>query len=193
MNKESSVAEKAILRKEILQKRGKLTEEERKKAEEDLCRILSSLPVYKEASSVLIYVNYRDELSTLLLIQRLLQDRKKVYVPKVLAKMEMEFYEIQSLEELEKGYMGIPEPRIEDNSLGFSENKCEGKSWMIMPGVAFDKAGNRMGYGGGFYDRYLERYRDKVDEVSAVGYRCQLVDSLPLETHDQKPGHIYIV
>jgi len=210
--------EKKELRKRVLADRKRKSEEERTRAGEELSRKLAKTDVYASASCVLIYVNYRDELPTIPLIQRMLQDGKKVFVPKVFGPMEMEFYKIESLSELEKGYMGIPEPKeglpdfstmlrqikeqsiVEENSV-IKEKHCAkawknasaSKVWMIMPGVAFDRQGNRMGYGGGFYDHYLLEHGNEIDVVYAVGFACQQVDSLPTEIHDQKPDRVILV
>ena len=80
-------------------------------------------------------------------------------VPKVLDKTRMEFYYITSLEELQAGKWGILEPEsIEENRADVFNIQNQTKPLMIMPGVGFDKEGHRMGYGGGYYDRYLKKY-----------------------------------
>lgn len=193
MNTDSFVTEKNALRKNILAIRNQLTEAERGNAGDKLIEKLQSLPQYQEASNVLIYVNYREELPTLPLIHEMeMQDHKKVFVPKVLAPHEMEFYRIHHYEqELAKGYMGIPEPK--DCTEGFLSSLHEGKTLMVMPGVAFDPQGNRLGYGGGFYDSYLSANRNRIDWTIAIGYACQEVEQLPVDVHDEKPDLVILV
>ena len=94
-----------------------------------------------------------------------------VYVPKVLGKGIMEFYRIKSFDDLIEGFKGIIEP---------DESKCEKYNWIeesiiICPGVVFDKKGNRIGFGGGYYDRYLEK-----NKLFAIGlaHDIQVIDEI---------------
>ena len=120
-----------------------------------------------------------------------LQDGKRVYVPKVEGQ-EMRFYRIQSLAELKEGYKGILEPEGNTESYEYAPEEAA-NCLLLMPGSVFDPLGNRMGYGGGFYDRYLaDREALRLRSI-AVGFRCQQVESVPVEETDVKPYQVILV
>jgi 5-formyltetrahydrofolate cyclo-ligase len=121
-----------------------------------ISKTLFGLDVYKESDVVLAYVSYSSEVGTHFLIKHALEHGKKVAVPKVLSKTEMEFYYIDSLEELEPGAFNILEPKTV-KAVEYEEGK---KYIMLLPGIAFDSNKNRLGYGGGYYDRYLSKHKD---------------------------------
>ena len=104
---------------------------------------------------------------------------KKVAVPKVLDDGLMEFYYIESFDGIEIGYCKIPEP------VGGTV-ATDKKVLILMPGLAFDRNHNRIGYGGGFYDRYLERYADTEFTKVSLAYDFQIFDELKVEEHDKK-------
>lgn len=131
---------------------------------------------FLEAETLYCYVSYNQEVMTKPLIQRALQAGKKVAVPKVIGN-EIEFIYIHSLEDLEAGYQGIEEP------VG-NEIANEKEVFMIMPGLAFDTSCNRVGYGGGFYDRYLEKHRESKIKKIAVAFDFQVLDNLEMEECD---------
>ena len=94
----------------------------------------------------------------------------------------MEFYEIQALSSLKPGYMSIPEPA---ENVRFENKSLNNGALMIMPGAAFDIFRNRIGYGKGFYDRYLAGIN--INTI-AICYDCQVyTDKLPADTNDKKP------
>lgn len=180
---------KKEIRKNVLQKRGELSENYRTKAEDEIHKCLTSLESYRQAKLILSYVSYKSEVDTKKILEMALKDGKTVAVPKVLEKNGiMEFYEIQSLQELEMGYQGIEEPNIADKS-PVNPEKMHGATLMIMPGAAFDSQCNRIGYGGGFYDRYLNKHF-KTMETIAICYEKQIVDNIPAEDLDVKPDMI---
>ncbi|MDO5381843.1 MAG: 5-formyltetrahydrofolate cyclo-ligase [Eubacteriales bacterium] len=136
---------------------------------------------YKENCEILTYVSYNQEVDTKKFILRCIEDGKNVYVPKVIKNdygKTMIFVRIKSFDDLQKGYMGISEPVSDEESL-------VDKGLMIMPGLAFDREFNRIGYGGGFYDRYLEEHKNILK--IGVCFDFQLFDSIPCEEHDLKP------
>jgi 5-formyltetrahydrofolate cyclo-ligase len=102
---------------------------------------------------------------------------------------DMEFYRIMSLEDLEPGYRGIPEPAGTTEIYVYSADTAE-QTLMLMPGVAFDGYRARLGYGRGFYDRYLADRPKLQLRTIAVGYRCQMVDKLPGEDTDIRPCQV---
>ena len=105
---------------------------------------------YKEAESILIYASFGSEVITGRIISHALKENKRVYLPKVKGD-NMDFYQITSVDELSEGAWGIPEPK-EDVSRLFYEDK---DAPVFMPLVAYDINGNRIGYGKGYYDRFL--------------------------------------
>ncbi len=140
--------------------------------------------VLNGAEWVYIYVSYGSEADTRHLINALLKLPHRVAVPRVDGK-EMEFYEIKDTKDLKPGYNGIPEPFC-----GSPVLKCNGI--MFMPGLVFDKAYGRIGYGGGYYDRYLYRHRDNNILKIGVAYSFQVLEkgSIQMEAHDIKPDII---
>lgn len=104
----------------------------------------------------------------------------------------MEFYRIDSLSELQPGYRGIPEPPRTGERYVFRDGE-EDRVLMLMPGVAFDPYRNRLGYGGGFYDRYLADQEKLQLRTIGVGFRCQMAELLPAEESDVKPYQVICV
>lgn len=143
--------DKQTLRKEILNKRKNLSKEEIKNTSELLCKKIINHPKYKEANIILAYMAQDGEIELNTLINDAINNNKKVYIPKVLGKHTMEFYRYTNKDDLEISNFGILEPK-EKEPLQISETD---QIFVIVPGVAFDKSGNRIGYGGGFYDTYL--------------------------------------
>lgn len=178
---------KARIRRGILALRDAIPAQERDgKSKEIMDRVMET-PWYKEADIVLAYISYRSEVDTESLIQNAFSQGKKVYCPKVEGQ-DMNFYEILSTQELEEGYRGIREPQGKSGRR-FQEGRAHGKkSLMILPGSAFDEERNRMGYGKGYYDRYLEKCREERLEIKTIGvcFSCQLVKEIPVDSHDKK-------
>ncbi len=97
----------------------------------------------------------------------------------------MIFYRVHHLEELEEGYQGIPEPPATEAFV-----KGRGDVLMLMPGVAFDRKGSRMGYGGGYYDRYLWERVSEIGHTILLAYACQAWEDIPVEGFDCPPDLI---
>ena len=177
---------KQDIRKELLKKRNSLTEEQREKYSKLITDRLLSLEQYKEADILLIYASYQSEVCTYEIIRNALHSPKKVFCPKVLGPGNMEFYEITSLKDIISGYKKIPEPISTDFPY---LNVNHFKTLMFMPLVGFDDNKNRLGYGGGFYDRYLQNF--PTMERIALAYECQRHESdIPTEETDVKPSLI---
>jgi 5-formyltetrahydrofolate cyclo-ligase len=176
---------KKELRNEALRTRDALTTRpEEKKAKDQLIKEnFLSLPEYKSAHKVLFFASFRSEVDTFPLIRKSLEDGKKVFLPKVdREKKKLDIYEVKSLSDLKKGYLGIPEPPA-----GTPENPrhCD---IIIFPGAAFDPEGGRLGYGGGYYDKLLSgESKGKRPRYIALAYEEQVMSApLPLEKHDMK-------
>ena len=167
---------KAETRKKLKAKRNSISN----KSKLDFCiaQELFSLDEYKNADKILIFVSLFDEIDTESIINSALSSGKTVAVPCCKNKFgEMEFYLINSLDELKTGTFGVREPDIEINK------KLEDfeKSIIIVPGLSFDRDGNRIGYGGGYYDRFLANYSG----VSiGLCYGEMMSDSIPTDKYD---------
>ena len=165
--------DKSALRKRIAAKKRALSSAQIGKASENLAEQLFAHPLYQKASALYAYLSYNQEVRTWGIIRQALKDGKKVAVPKVYGDT-MRFVYIQENSPISTGYKGIPEP-VEDHLA------VDKTALVLMPGLAFTKEGQRMGYGGGFYDRFLA---SEPHPTLALCYDFQLVDSLPTETHD---------
>lgn len=162
--------------------RQKLTDEDVKIQSRLIIDRLKKSDIYKTSENVFLYISYNREVDTYMLLSQCFMDGKKVYAPKVLSKTDMEFYCIQDEHDLVSGYMGIMEPSD-------SCEKANTKDGLfIMPGLAFDYDFHRIGYGGGFYDRYLSV--DNTFVKAALAFDFQLLESIPYEEHDLKPDYI---
>lgn len=187
---EENKAEKKRLRREALARRNELTEEARKRADLLLTERILGHQWFYQAEKLLIFVSFGSEIDTLEIILEALRKQKKVYVPKVCGRGEMEFYRIFAMEELKAGYQGIPEP--DGSSEKYLWNAEEKGVLMIMPGAAFDPYRNRIGYGGGFYDRYLADKEPLQLCTIGVGYGCQQVEKIPAEDTDIRPYQVIL-
>ena len=137
-------------------------------------------PRFLEETDIYCYVNYNGEVGTEQIMEEAWKLGKHVWLPKVEGK-EMEFYLAESREELQPGAYGILEP-----SDGHRADGAEGL--MIMPGVAFDESGHRIGYGGGFYDKYLEKHPGLY--AVAVAFELQMCPEIPYEEYDIRPQKV---
>ena len=183
MSSEDSVnsGSKAIIRNRIKAVRNAMDRDDCARRSELICGRLSGLSEYMNACNICAYISKGNEVDTRLIIERAWADGKHVYVPKVYGK-EMEFIEITGYGELAPGNFGILEPKSDD----FEEIE---QGLMFMPGVAFDRKRSRIGFGGGYYDRYLEKHGHLV--TAALAYDCQIVESIDSEQTDIKP-HIIV-
>ncbi len=173
--------DKISMRKEIIKKRKSIDEGIRKGWDRSILLKVLSSEEYIKSKVIFIYVSYNGEVDTEKLIKQALCDGKTVCVPRVISKAEgMEAVPIKDFGELISGAYGILEapkafPSINPQSIDLA----------IVPGVAFDNGGGRLGYGGGFYDRYLALMRQ--DSIStALAYSIQIVDDIPMEPQDKR-------
>ncbi|WP_456369776.1 5-formyltetrahydrofolate cyclo-ligase [Thermodesulfatator atlanticus] len=169
---------KKTLRKKILAKRNALSKERRKEFSEKIKNYLLKSPYYLKSQKILFYASFGSEVETFEMIKEALAQGKEVYLPKTyVSQKKLRLFRVNSLKELKKGAYGILEPEEEKQEISPEELDL-----IILPGVAFDKKGGRLGYGGGFYDRLLEQAPQAIKV--ALGFGCQLCDELPLEAHD---------
>lgn len=180
---------KEPIRRRILALRDKMPREERDRKSAKIVENTLQTRWYCEAETLLAYVNFRSEVDTGELIRTALLDGKKVYCPKVEGK-RMNFYRILSMDDLEEGYGGIKEPSGKEENLFSGSRAAHASCLMIMPGSAFDKECNRMGYGKGYYDKYLDFLlkENLALKLRTIGlcFECQMQERIPAEAYDRK-------
>ena len=182
------MTDKKQLRKELVTKRKKMTDEEFSKKSLRICNRLLNNSQYLKSKVIYCYYSVNKEVDLLPFIKQALEDGKIIAFPKVKGQ-NMDFFEVKSLEELEPGsIVGTSSLRRELLIKEPPETTPAPKGdLIIVPGVAFSKKGERLGYGGGFYDRFLEHH--KVYTIG-VAYDFQIMNSLPTEEHDRKLNEI---
>jgi 5-formyltetrahydrofolate cyclo-ligase len=167
--------DKKELRQQIRQKKRAMKECEIEAASARLGELFLSSDQYRQAKTVYGYLPYNQEVRTTPMLERALRDGKRVAVPKIYGD-EMKFIYLTDLSQVEKGYSGIPEP-IADGPVADDPNAL-----VLMPGMAFTKSGDRMGYGGGFYDKFLAC--EPKHPTIALCYSFQIVEKIPTEEYD---------
>ncbi len=165
--------DKTALRRAIRAQKSALSAAQIEAASEQLARQLFAHPLYRAASCLYAYLSYNQEVRTEPIIRKALEDGKRVAVPKIYGE-EMRFVYLQDDSPIEQGYKGIPEPLSDDIAQ-------EPEALVLMPGLAFTREGQRMGYGGGFYDRFLAA---EPHPTLALCYDFQLLPELPTQSHD---------
>ena len=166
---------KKELRDSIRAKKRAMTPEEIEARSRRLGELLAGSPAYREADTIYGYLPYNQEVRTVPMLERALRDGKRVAVPKVYGE-EMKFIYLDDLTQVAKGYAGIPEP-IADGPVADDKTAL-----VLMPGLAFDPQGHRIGYGGGFYDKFLSSEPDHP--TLALCYDFQVFPVLETEAHD---------
>jgi len=173
---------KKDIRKSILLKRDTLTPDEVLGKSNEIFNRLCSLEQYKKAKTVIAYMDYRNEAMTGRFILRCIDDGKTIAVPRVMpgAERELKFYEIHNIsEDIEFGYKGIPEPKagilktVEPSDIDLA----------VIPGVAFDMERHRIGYGAGYYDRFLLKLRKDCFKIG-VAFNMQILNTIPYDEYD---------
>ena len=175
--------DKRTLRREIGEKKRALSGAEIERRSAALAAKLYETAQYRQAASLYAYLSYNQEVRTRPIIERAWADGKRVAVPKVFGD-EMRFIWIDSFEQVApRGPFGIEEP------LADAPVADDARALVLMPGLAFDGAGHRVGYGGGYYDRYCAAHPGHP--LVALCYDFQLFDRLETEAHDV-PAHLVI-
>lgn len=163
--------DKKELRKKYTKVRAEVEDKEGK--DKLIRKNLRELEIYKKAKSVFVFISYKSEVDTRGIIEDILADGKKLLVPLVKGS-EMIAVEVKGIDDLEPNKMGILEPK--------SGDEVTDVDLTITPGLAFDKSGFRLGYGGGYYDKFFA----KVDTIRmGIGYSDQYVESIVHEDYDK--------
>lgn len=168
--------DKKELRKKYTKMRAEIQNRDEKN--EKIREELKNLEIYKNAKSVFIFISYKSEVDTKKIINMIIEDGKKLLVPLVKGS-EMIAVEVKGIEDLEKNKMGILEPK--------SGEEVKDVDLTITPGLAFDKDGFRLGYGGGYYDKFFA----KVETIKmGIGYSDQMVEKVIHEDYDKKLDYL---
>ena len=165
--------------------RSELSEEQRNLFDEFILHQLLKTKEYQNCKRVFTYVSFQSEINTIPIIEQAFLHGKQVYVPKVEAH-GMEFYEIKSLEGLKRSTYGILEPIScnENRFVSVSTSMEQLENLMLLPGLAFDLCGNRIGYGAGYYDKYLTLQSGDTFQKIALAYDFQVIERVPSEEFD---------
>ena len=173
-------ADKSSLRSNYLSVRKAIPARSRTSSDAAIRASLAAFPIFSEASLVLTYVSFGPEVDTRSLIEGLLEEGRSVAVPRVNRSAHtMDFCEIASLDELAPGTMGILEPAPDAPALTTPDMVG---SVCLVPGLVFDGAGPRVGYGGGYYDRFLAFYPG--DKIALARTTMLSSNPLPVGAHD---------
>ena len=167
--------DKKALRRFIREQKRAMTEADIETRSAKLGQLFAASDAYKNARTIYGYLPYNQEVRTVPMLERALQDGKRVAVPKVYGE-DMKFIYLSDLSQVEKGYAGIPEP-IADGPVADDETAL-----VLMPGLAFDPQGHRIGYGGGFYDKFLAA--EPGHPTLALCYDFQMLPHLDTEEFD---------
>ena len=165
---------KSELRKQVLQEMKAIPREQKQSIDQALTEGLLQHPFYQEANTIATYLSFPHEFQTQELIEQALKDGKKVLIPKTYSKGRMDFV-VYDPQQLVKTSFGLLEPQGDLEVVDASQIDL-----IHVPGLAFTREGYRIGYGGGYYDRYLEHFTGHT--LSTV-YPCQIRDFIP-EDHD---------
>ena len=169
--------DKGAVRAWVRERKRAMTQAEIREKSRRLGELLFQTELYRRASAIYGYLSYNQEVRTEDILKRAMADGKKVAVPKVYGE-EMRFLYLSDLSQTAPGYAGIPEP-VADGPVA-----DDPFALVLMPGLAFDAAGRRIGYGGGFYDKFLAR--EQGHPTLALCYDFQVFDRLETEEYDKK-------
>ena len=165
---------KSELRKQVMQEMKALPREQKQFIDQALTERLLQHPFYQETEVIATYLSFSHEFQTQELIEQALKDGKKVLIPKTYPKGCMDFV-VYNPQQLVKTSFGLLEPQGDLEVVDASQIDL-----IHVPGLAFTREGYRIGYGGGYYDRYLEHF---AGQTMSTIYPCQ-VQEFNLEDHD---------
>ncbi|AET66351.1 5,10-methenyltetrahydrofolate synthetase [Desulfosporosinus orientis DSM 765] len=172
---------KAEVRKSCLNQRAALGEQERKSKSLIIQQRLWDSLDFQKAQTVMLFLNFRDEVETTATAEAVLASKKRLILPRCAPKGVILPLEVSNLAlDLELGAWGIREPKLTNVEVNPLEIDL-----VVVPGAGFDLQGNRLGYGGGYYDRFFERLKNSVPKV-ALSFESQIIGQVPVDEHDAK-------
>lgn len=179
------VWKKKILRIQVLAKCRSFSPEERQILSDAIWAQVRNLACYKQAKRIFCFASMENEVQTLDFIQNSLKEGKEVSLPLVMNRGVMEAVRVRGLSDLAPGDFGILTAKIGRRVLIPPETiDCA-----IVPGVAFSRGGARLGYGGGYYDRFLNEKAPQACRIAAT-FACQIMEDIPVEAHDVRMHRI---
>lgn len=180
----NTVREKKIaVRQVLIQKRRQLEPSLKREMDERICNYILSLATYRYSDTVLFYYPLKGEVDVTSALKRAWEDKKTVLLPRCRKDKNgiMDFYIVNSINELEEGAFGVMEPK--STCTLFPKESCKDSAICIMPALTFDRSGYRLGYGKGYYDRYLQKFTGiKIGVV----YSDFMYDKVPHGYYDVK-------
>ena len=147
-----------------------------------ICRRFAEQPEYASAGTVMLYVHMRSEVRTQPFLPEAIGQGKRVVVPYCVDNA-LELFRLETLDELVIGTYGILEPRLDLRALPDKRVPVSAIDLVMVPGVAFDRRGGRLGHGKGYYDKLLVRMRPETLLVG-MAYECQVFPEVPMLEHD---------
>ncbi|MAJ91676.1 MAG: 5-formyltetrahydrofolate cyclo-ligase [Legionellales bacterium] len=166
---------KELLRKEMKKKRSSLDNAARNEKSRKIIETLCRTKEFEQSNTVFCYVSYMDEVETNLVINHILRNNLKLYVPKIINNEEMIAIRLSNLSDLEPDKIGILTPKT-------GEILLEPIDVVITPGLGFTRKCERLGYGRGYYDRWFSK--NSVKTKIGVAFEIQITDNLPVEKTD---------
>jgi 5-formyltetrahydrofolate cyclo-ligase len=175
---------KQTLRQRIIAAREKLPASERLRLSRAVIQSVCELTAYRQAHTVLGYLNFGSELASELWVQRAFADGKRVLLPRVnRASRHLDLYQVRDLQQdVAPGFLGIREPVAERCVKQDAPGTVD---FILLPGVAFTREGARLGYGGGYYDKLLAHMPHQPTLVAGA-FALQVVQKIPQEKTDRK-------
>lgn len=171
---------KKQLREQMILERDRFSQSERESRSQLIVSQLVSLRAYQKAEVIFVYISFRSEVDTHRFIKRAKEDGKRIAVPISIPKDKVLLpFEISGLDDLAPGTWGILEP-VKDSCRPVDSREID---LAVVPGLAFDHSFHRLGYGAGYYDRFLPSLRKDAVKLG-IGYDFQLLDRLPVEKFD---------
>ena len=177
---QDKASEKKLFRRSCREKRAQISAEQGALSSEALCKLFTATEEYRSAKVILAYYPIGSEADIIPIIKRALSDKKRVALPICKDDSDdMDFYFIESLDSLSEGRFSVPSPS--PLSEKYSPTSDARPAVIAVPALAFDKSGKRIGYGRGFYDKYLPRFKGW-----RVGFQFSelIFDTIPSEAHD---------
>jgi len=171
---------KNVIRQKVLNMRGSMPREEVLEKSAKIHQKLFETQHYQSAATIMTYVDFQNEVETRSIIARAFQEGKNVAVPICGSNYTLLPIKIESFEDLEPGTMGILEPKKTKNIIDVKKLDL-----VLVPGIAFDRKGNRLGYGLAYYDRFLNSLSPATITI-ALAYSFQIFPTIPQEEHDHR-------
>jgi 5-formyltetrahydrofolate cyclo-ligase len=179
--RETLMETKKLIRAEARARRDAQTDKD--ELSQVICAKFVALPAYLRAKTVMYYIDVRSEVRTRQELPAALARGKKIVVPWCNDAGELELFHLEKMEELAVGMFKILEPRQELRLLPAKRVDAKALDLVMVPGVAFDRRGARMGHGKGYYDKLLQHVRPDAP-LAALAFECQLFPEIPTDTHD---------